>query len=121
MDDEESILDVTRRILEIDGHQVLLARSGDEAVAIYEEESAKGKAPDLVITDLTVPGGMGGKETLETLLSINPKIKVIVSSGYTNDPVMADYQKYGFKDIITKPYQFPELRAAIARTLERND
>lgn len=117
MDDEASILDVTRRILERDGHQVLLAKSGEEAIAIYEEESMKGKPPDLVITDLTIPGGMGGRETLETLLHINPKVKVIVSSGYTNDPIMADYKKYGFKDIISKPYQFPELRAAIARTL----
>ena len=68
--------------------------------------------------DLTVPGGFGGKETIKELLKIDPEIKCIVSSGYTNNPILANYREYGFKDIITKPYTPNELREVLYRVLK---
>ena len=72
---------------------------------------------DLVILDLTIRGGMGGRDVLKTLLEIDKNTKAIVSSGYSNDPIMANYQAYGFKGMITKPYKFETLRDTIERFL----
>ena len=68
---------------------------------------------DFVILDLTIPGGMGGKEAIKKILQIDPKAKVIVSSGYSNDPVMANYKEYGFSGVIAKPFQLKNLQKAI--------
>ncbi len=72
-----------------------------------------GRAFDAVIFDLTVPGGLGGGEVIQELLALDPKIKVIVSSGYSNDPVMSEYKKYGFRGVVTKPYAIEELSESL--------
>ncbi len=69
--------------------------------------------------DLVVPGGMGGQEAVKRLLELNPEAKVVVSSGYSNDPVMAHFHQYGFCDAVAKPYKNDELRQVIARAIKR--
>ncbi|MCG2773694.1 MAG: response regulator [Desulfobacterales bacterium] len=72
-----------------------------------------------MILDLTIPGGMGGKETIEKLLRLDPQIKAIVSSGYSDDPIMADFQKYGFSEVIAKPYRVVELSKILQRIISQ--
>jgi len=77
-----------------------------------------GTPVDLTIMDLTIPGGMGGKEAVRKILAINSEAKVIVSSGYSNDPVMANFKDYGFRAVIVKPFQLMELRKILGRLLD---
>lgn len=119
MDDEETIRKVVGEILTYFGYQVVSAKEGNEAVAIYKSAFEKGHPFDVVIMDLTIPGGMGGQEALTHLLAINPKVKAIVSSGYANDPIIADYQKYGFAGVVIKPYKFDELNEILAEVLSK--
>ncbi|MGE5604905.1 MAG: PAS domain S-box protein [Bacteroidota bacterium] len=121
MDDEETIRRVVGEMLTYSGYQVTSARDGSEAVAIYKSAFDNGQPFDVVIMDLTIPGGMGGQEALSHLLSINPKIKAIVSSGYANDPIIADYQKYGFAGVVIKPYKFDELSEILVKVLFENN
>ncbi|MFW5906255.1 MAG: response regulator, partial [Desulfobia sp.] len=76
-----------------------------------------GRSVDLIIMDLTIPGGMGGREAVQEILAFDPGAKVIVSSGYSNDPVMSNYRGYGFKAVIFKPYKLQELRKVIDQVL----
>ena len=119
MDDEETIRKVVEEILTYSGYQVVSAKDGNEAVAIYRSAFEKGQPFDVVIMDLTIPGGMGGQEALTHLLAINPAVKAIVSSGYANDPIIADYQKYGFAGVVIKPYKFDELIEILAKVLSK--
>ncbi len=109
MDDEEAIRKVTGRILHHIGYEVCTVRNGNEAVDKFRKAVEAGRPFDAVIMDLTVKGGMGGRETLEILRKIDPKVKAIVSSGYSDDPVMADCTKYGFNGAVPKPFQIEEL------------
>jgi PAS domain S-box-containing protein len=117
MDDEEMLLNVTRSQLTVLGHESVLVTSGEQAINKYQELQDKGTPVDIVIMDLTIPGGMGGKEAAQKLLQIDPKAKIIVASGYSNDPVMADYKKYGFSGSLAKPFDLNELSNAIASVL----
>lgn len=117
MDDEYIIRIMTKKMLELSGHEVLLAKNGVEAIKIYNEYLQKGSAIDVIIMDLTIPGGMGGKETVIEILKINPKAKVIVSSGYSNDPIMANCKEYGFKASLSKPFQIEEINSLISKIL----
>jgi DNA-binding NarL/FixJ family response regulator len=76
---------------------------------------------DVVIMDLTVPGGMGGKEAMTRLLEGDPQIVALVSSGYSNDPIMSEYRKYGFKGVISKPYKLEHLSEILRRVLSGRD
>ena len=109
MDDEEFILDVTGEVLRTLGYQVELARDGEEAIRMYEAARTEGRGYDAVIMDLTIPGGMGGKEAIKELLKIDPRVKAIVSSGYSSDATMADHRKFGFSGVIPKPYKIEDL------------
>ena len=91
------------------GYEAEFARDGGEAIEMFVQAHGSGQAFAAVILDLTVPGGMGGKETMARLLEIDPQVKAIVSSGYSDDPIMADFQKYGFSGVIAKPYKISEL------------
>ncbi|MEJ2355917.1 MAG: response regulator, partial [candidate division WOR-3 bacterium] len=72
---------------------------------------------DAVILDLTVPGGMGGKDTIDELLRVDPEVKAIVSSGYSTDPIMANHEKYGFKAVVAKPFDLKDLNETIKKVL----
>jgi PAS domain S-box-containing protein len=109
MDDEEDVSEVAAEMLQHLGYQVKTTKDGGEAVNAYRQALDEGEPFAGVITDLTVPAGMGGKETVRRLLEIDPQAKVIVSSGYANDPIMSEYASYGFKGVIPKPYKLEEL------------
>jgi PAS domain S-box-containing protein len=119
MDDEDIVRTVASDMLNSLGYEVEVAGDGAEAIALFSKARASGKGFDAVIMDLTVPGGMGGKEAVKRLIEIDPAAKAIVSSGYSNDPVMADYGKYGFAGVIAKPYTMSNLRDAVGRALKR--
>jgi two-component system cell cycle sensor histidine kinase/response regulator CckA len=108
MDDEDLVREVVGKMIVHLGYQVHLAKNGEEAIAMFAEAQRSGQPFDAVILDLTVPGGMGGKETLAKLLEIDPQVKGIASSGYSDDPIMAEFPKYGFCAIIPKPYRVTE-------------
>jgi signal transduction histidine kinase/ActR/RegA family two-component response regulator len=116
MDDEETVCRVGMEILKRLGYSVESTRDGEEMLARYKQAQEAGEPFDLVITDLTIPGGMGGKEAVAQLMELDPRAKAIVSSGYFNDPVMADFAKFGFLGVIAKPYKVEEL-AEIVRKL----
>ena len=90
-----------------------MARDGEETVHLYRRALEQGERYDVVILDLTVPGAMGGKETLDKLREIDPDVKAIVSSGYSNDPIMSDYKNYGFTGVVAKPYNIQNLSEAL--------
>jgi PAS domain S-box-containing protein len=118
MDDEEMVRNVGRVMLEELGYEVVCVENGDEAVRLFQESQHTPEPIDLIIMDLTIPGGMGGKETAQKILQIDPHAKIIVSSGYSNDPVLADFRAYGFCSVIIKPYVIQELRNAISKALQ---
>ncbi len=109
MDDQENIKNMVRSMLNQLGYEVEFVGDGTEAIEIYKKAKVSGQNFDAVILDLTIPGGMGGKETIRKLYEIDPEIKAIVSSGYFNDPIMSGYEAYGFKGAIAKPYEIQEL------------
>jgi len=115
MDDEEIIRKVAAKMLNHVGYEVVLAEDGNRAVELYRQAVEAGQPFDAVILDLTVPGGLGGRETLARLREIHPGLKAVVSSGYSNDPVMSEFEKYGFAGVIAKPYKVGELSEAIGR------
>ena len=117
MDDEDMVREIARDMLLYLGFEVDTANDGEQALAIYRERLATETPVDLVIMDLTIPGGMGGKEAILKLREIDPGVRAIVSSGYSNDPVMADYQNYGFAGVVNKPFQLNELLQAVTQVL----
>jgi len=110
MDDEQIVRDIAWELIRSLGHEVELASQGQEAIEKYRAAKESGSPFDIVIMDLTIRGGMGGKETIEHLLAFDSNIKAIVSSGYSDDAVVSEYQKYGFKARLSKPYKIEELR-----------
>jgi PAS domain S-box-containing protein len=117
MDDEDVVREVVGDLLSILGYEVEFAKDGDEVIGLYKKAVKSGQPFDAVIMDLTVPGGMGGKESIKKLLKIDPEVKAIVSSGYSNDPVMSDFKKYGFRGIVAKPFKMEELSQVLHQVL----
>lgn len=113
MDDEEIVGDIAKQMLVFLGYDVVLVKDGNEAVSLYKNELQSGDRFQIVIMDLTIPGGMGGKEAVGEILAFDPEAKVIVSSGYTSDPIMAHYQEYGFRGAIAKPFDMQSLKNII--------
>ncbi|MEW6207970.1 MAG: response regulator [Acidobacteriota bacterium] len=118
MDDEERIRTVTGQILRMLGYETELARNGQEAVEMYRQAMEAGAPFTAVILDLTIPGGMGGKETIQKLLEIDPAVKALVSSGYSSDPAMSRFREHGFSGIVAKPYRVAELKKALEEAIE---
>ena len=118
MDDEELILNVGRTLLRRIGYDITTVADGEAAVQEYARALQEGRPYALVILDLTVPGGMGGRQTLEHLLKLDPSVRAIVSSGYSNDLVLSNYQAYGFRGMVSKPYEITDLAHAIERVLK---
>jgi CheY-like chemotaxis protein len=117
MDDEEEIQDVLGEMLQHLGFDVDLASNGQQAVALYTRAIQDGTPYVATILDLTIPGGMGGKETLRRIKDHHPDAKVIVSSGYSNDPVMAHASQFGFSSFIAKPYNLVDLSKVLSRII----
>jgi two-component system cell cycle sensor histidine kinase/response regulator CckA len=104
MDDDRFLQDVYKRLLERLGYSPLVVSDGAMALASYRQAREEGRPFAAVIMDLTIPGGMGGKEAIRHLLAMDPQAVAIIASGYSRDPVMAHYREYGFKDLIEKPF-----------------
>ncbi len=119
MDDEVMILELATQMLKAMGYEVEVAADGAAALERYMAAKSAGSPFNLVIMDLTVPTGMGGKEMMRRLREMDPQVRAIVSSGYSLDPVMANFREYGFSGVIPKPYTMEELRAVLAEVLAR--
>ncbi len=118
MDDEALVRETAGCVLDFLGYTVTLAVEGQEAVTRYGEALAAGEPYAAVILDLTVPGGLGGEKTLDALRALDPGVRAIVSSGYSQDPIMAHFADYGFCAAIAKPYRLEELARVLAECLE---
>jgi CheY-like chemotaxis protein len=117
MDDEEPILRMAEKLMARMGLDFECVTDGKEAIERYKAAMAAGRPFDLVVMDLTIPGGMGGKEAISVLLGVDPGVKVIVSSGYSSDLAMADFRKHGFRGMVAKPYDVSELASVIRGVL----
>ncbi len=117
MDDEKYIRDLTAEMLSSLGYGITTSIDGVEAIEMYKNSMESEKPYDAVIMDLTIPGGMGGKETIQRLKEIDPEVKAIVSSGYSSDPVMSYFEDYGFRGVISKPYMIEELSEVLHRVM----
>ncbi len=118
VDDEEPIRRLVGEMLMRLGYAADFAAEGSEAIAKYRSALEEGEEFDIVIMDLTIPGGMGGREALGHLLDIDEYTCAIVSSGYSDDPVMADYANHGFADVVAKPYDIVELSHVLDRVMQ---
>ncbi|UCF83777.1 MAG: response regulator [Desulfobacteraceae bacterium] len=114
MDDEKMIRDLAGGILKHLGYEVEFSKNGAEAIEVYKEAMKSGEAFSAVVLDLTVRGGMGGKEAIRKLMEIDPEVIGIVSSGYSDDAVMTDFEKYGFRGVVAKPYSVREVSETLA-------
>ena len=117
MDDQEMIRQISQTILSYLGYEVVTVADGQLALEEYQKASDTGRPFDLVLLDITIPGGMGGQETIKELLALDPAANAVVASGYSNDPILANYQDFGFKGSIVKPYQVQELSQLIDKIL----
>jgi PAS domain S-box-containing protein len=117
LDDEDLIRRMLQAMLPTLGYDVTCVSSGTEAINRYRDALAEGKPYAAVILDLTIPGGMGGREVLTHLQALDPAVKALASSGYTDDPVMADDVRYGFRGMVPKPYTIETLSVALQRVL----
>jgi len=117
MDDDKDLREITADLLRHIGYTVEGAKDGAEAIELYKKEKEKGEPFDVLIMDLTIPAGMGGKEAIKELKKIDPDVKAIVSSGYSNDPIMADFGRYGFKGVVAKPYKIEDLSAILNKVI----
>jgi len=119
MDDEQIILDMTRDVLKFLDYDVMFARDGLAAIDLYKKEKAAGVPFDVVILDLSVPSGLGGKETIEQLRKLDPDVKAVVSSGYTDDPAVLDFSDHGFDEKLTKPYKIHDLKNILEQLMRK--
>ncbi len=119
MDDEKDVLEICGRLLEILGVSSVPSENGEQALELYKAAWDDGMSFDAVIMDLTVPGAMGGKEAVQKLLEINPHAQVIVTSGYSKDPVMANYRRYGFQAALKKPFDRADLVQTLGSVLNK--
>ena len=118
MDDEAPVREVLEGMLTALGHETVLTSEGGEALVRYQEAMKETVPFDCTILDLTVKGGMGGADTLNRLLELDPGARVLASSGYANDPILAEYARHGFTGVLRKPYSIEALQEAIAEILD---
>ena len=121
MEDEYVIRTILCKQLRGLKYEVEAVEEGSEAIRLYESENGKGKPFDAVIMDLTISGGLGGKETIKRLLEIDPDAKAIVVSGYANDPIMANYKEYGFRGVLAKPHELHELDVTLQKVITNGE
>ena len=118
MDDEDLIRELAQTALEFLGYQVDGVADGEACIKAYEAARAEGRPYAVLIMDLTIPGGMGGKEAIQRLLEIDPEVKAIVSSGYSHGPEMANHKQHGFRGMVSKPYKVEDLARQITAVLK---
>jgi CheY-like chemotaxis protein/two-component sensor histidine kinase len=118
MDDEELVTNMASKMLQKLGYEVDIVSHGEDALEKYREAKENDNPFKAVIMDLTIPGGKGGKQTIQEILAYDPETKAIVSSGYSNDPIMAEFQKYGFKGCVAKPYRIQDLSKVLYQVLQ---
>jgi two-component system, cell cycle sensor histidine kinase and response regulator CckA len=118
MDDEQAIRQLAKRMLASSRYEVETATNGAEAIQLYDAARQEGRPFDAVVLDLTVQGGMGGKETIRRLLEKDPSVRAVVSSGYSMDPVMANFREFGFQGVVAKPYQMESFLNTLRAVLE---
>jgi PAS domain S-box-containing protein len=119
MDDDDIVREMCGNMCQWLGYEVELAEDGAQAIELYEKAREIGQPFDAVIVDLIITGGIGGKETIKILREIDPSVKAIVSSGYSDDPLMAEFEEYGFKGIIAKPYKIDGLKEVLQDVLTK--
>jgi len=117
MDDNETLIKVTTIMLKRAGYSVDVAYDGKQAIKIYKQALNNGNKFDVVIMDLIIPNGIGGQEAVKSILEIDPKARVIISSGYSDKPVMENYSDYGFKGVLAKPYTMKRLQDIMTQIL----
>jgi CheY-like chemotaxis protein len=113
VDDEEVVSRTACEILEYLGYRVDVCTEGASAINLYREAMESGAPYSIVFMDLTIPGGMGGKAAMEKLLELNPDAKVVVMSGYSDDPILANFREYGFSAVVAKPFTLEEIEKAL--------
>jgi two-component system, cell cycle sensor histidine kinase and response regulator CckA len=120
MDDEEGLRVLLKTLLTSLGYEVQTARDGAEAIALCQDAKVCGNSFDAVLLDLTVSGGMGGIEAVAQLRELDSSVKLVVSSGYSDATVMSNFRKYGFDDVLQKPWRIAEVSQVLRRVLVRN-
>lgn len=118
VEDEEMVGHIATEMLHHLGYYVDFVREGEQAIKLYKKSLASEEPYELVMLDLTVQRGMGGKETIKRLLEIDPDVKAVISSGYADDPVMVNYRDFGFRYAIAKPYDIEQIKEAIHKAIE---
>jgi len=119
LDDDDILRKATALFLGKIGFDVESAGDGKDAVQRFREADQAGEPFDLVILDLSVPGGMGGEETLRRLQEMDPHVKAIITSGYPDSPVVVDYERYGFRGVMVKPYTIQELNTTLRSVFDK--
>ena len=117
MDDDEMVLEMSRMMLNELGYEAVTTKDGTEAIEVYKKALADGRPFDIMLMDLTIPGGVGGKEAAREILALDSGARMIASSGYSNDPVIAKPAEYGFVGAINKPYKLGDLASTVAAAL----
>ncbi|MGA7826022.1 MAG: ATP-binding protein, partial [Geobacteraceae bacterium] len=121
MDDEEYIRDLVCEMLSMMGYDAESFSHGEELVQRYQDLIREGNVPSAVILDLTIPGGMGGLDTAKAILEVDPTARLIVASGYSNNPVMANYWQHGFVAAFAKPYRLEDISSELEKVLNGGD
>ena len=117
MDDDEIIRSAVGNLLEHLGYQVETCGEGWEVLSVYERSLKENNPFDVVVLDLKVSDGLGGKKTMKKLLDIDPKVKGIVSSGFSGESILSDYRKYGFIAVVEKPYKIEKLDEVLVKIM----
>jgi two-component system cell cycle sensor histidine kinase/response regulator CckA len=117
MDDEESIGRMAADILRHYGYDAVWTANGEDTVALYKSAIRLKLPVALVVLDLTIPGGMGARETILKLREIDPEVKAIATSGHSGDPILLEPEKHGFKGALSKPFRIEDLAKAVAEIL----
>ena len=117
MDDEDMVGEIACQMLEFLGFEAFWVANGTAAIQEYKKQKDAGQTYSAVIMDLTVPHGMGGRETIVEILAIDSAAKVFVSSGYAHDPIMVNYQDYGFSGAIAKPFDIAAIQQILTEVL----
>lgn len=117
VDDEDMVGGIACQILKYLGFSPFHVKDGEVAISEYQKRYMQNEPFSLVIMDLTIPGGTGGKEAIKRILSVDPQAKVVVSSGYSDDPVMHNFAEYGFVGALDKPFDLSSLEKSITSIL----